>query len=47
MWMNDKEEARDVNQQLVRASPPQNCKQFLYVKNRIVFNDHCPHPQTS
>jgi hypothetical protein len=31
----------------IRVSPPQNCKQLLYVKIELLFNDHWPHAQTS
>jgi hypothetical protein len=31
----------------LRVSPPRNCKQLLYVRIELLFNDHCPHAQTS
>jgi len=31
----------------IRVSPPQNCKQLLYDKIKLLFNNYCPHPQTS
>jgi hypothetical protein len=31
----------------IRVPPPRNCKQLLYVKIELLFNDHCAHAQTS
>jgi hypothetical protein len=31
----------------IRVSPPQNCEKLLHVKIELLFNDHCPHAQTS